>query len=146
MRGMKRIAAAAVLSVMALGAAGAGDVLSELKISKKDAASETMSSLAGGYVNTWRVRTVFKNASPAVRAALVEQTLIWTKAYVSSPQFAKDYAAHRESVKPHAPERTTTVDQELANRKKEREEQLAQAKKNIAETPKEYRKFAEEVY
>ena len=142
---MKRIAAV-VLCVMTLSAVGAGDVLSELKISKKDAASETIASLAGGHVNTWRVRSVFKAASPAMRAALVEQTLVWTKAYVSSPQFAKDYAAYREERKPQPPERTTTVDQELAKRKKERDEQLAEAKKNVAEVPAEYRKMAEEGY
>ena len=143
---MKKFVIVAMLIAAAVTAGGAGDVLSELKISKKDAASETISSLAGGHVNTWRVRSVFKNASPAVRATLVEQTLIWTKAYVNSPQFAKDYAAYREQQKPRAPERTTTVDQELANRKKERDEQLAEAKKNVANMPAEYRKMAEDGY
>lgn len=142
---MKRIAGVLFL-VVTLSAAGAGDVLQQLKISKKDAASETIASLAGGHVNTWRVRSVFKAAPPAARAALVEQTLIWTKAYVDSSQFAKDYAAYREQAKPRAPERTTTVDQELAQRKKERDEQLAEAKKNIATVPAEYRKMAEDGY
>jgi hypothetical protein len=142
---MKRLIGA-VLCAVTLSAVGAGDVLSELKISKKDAASETISSLAGGHVNTWRVRPVFKAASPAVRAALVEQTLVWTKAYVNSAQFAKDYAAYREQARPQAPERTMTVDQELAQRKKERDEQLAEAKKNVAEMPAEYRKIAEDGY
>jgi flagellar biosynthesis GTPase FlhF len=127
-------------------AAGAGDVLSDLKISKKDAATEAVQSIAGGHVNTYRVRSVFKAASPAMRAALVEQTLIWTKAYVNSAQFAKDYAAYREQAKPQPPERTTTVDEELAERRKERQEQLAEAKKNVAEMPAEYRKIAEDGY
>ncbi|HET8772981.1 MAG TPA: hypothetical protein VFP80_04290 [Thermoanaerobaculia bacterium] len=142
---MKRLMGA-VLCAVTLSAVGAGDVLTDLKISKKDAASETVQSLAGGHVNTWRVRSAFKAASPAVRTALVEQTLIWTKAYVSSAQFAKDYAAYREQAKPQAPERTMTVDQELAQRKKERDEQLAEAKKSAAEMPAEYRKMAEEGY
>jgi len=142
---MKSIVAA-VLCAATLTAAGAGDVLSELKISKKDAASRAVQSIAGGHVDYWSVRSVFKNASPSVRAALVEQTLVWTKAYVNSPQFAKDYAAYREEQKPEAPERTMTVDEELAQRKKEREEQLAETKKNIAEMPAEYRKMAEDGY
>lgn len=142
---MKRIAGVLFL-VVTLSAAGAGDVLQQLKISKKDAASETIASLAGGHVNAWRVRSVFKAAPPAARAALVEQTLIWTKAYVDSSQFAKDYAAYRAQAKPRAPERTMTVDQELAQRKKERDEQLAEAKKNIATVPAEYRKMAEDGY
>ena len=143
---MKRTIAA-VLCVGTLTATlGAGDVLSDLKISKKDAASETVSSLTGGHVNTWRVRSVFKNASPAVRTALVEQTLIWTKAYVNSAQFAKDYAAYREQAKPQPPERTMTVDEELAKRRKERDADLAESKKRIAEMPAEYRKMAEDGY
>lgn len=143
---MRNVAIAAALCVAIGSAAGAGDVLSDLKISKKDAAAETLQSIAGGHVNTWRVRSVFKAASPAMRAALVEQTLIWTRAYVNSAQFAKDYAAYREQAKPQPPERTMTVDEELAQRKKEREEQLAEAKKNIAEMPAEYRKAAEDGY
>lgn len=144
---MKRIVGAVLCAAVTLtGAAGAGDVLSDLKISKKDAAAEAVQSITGGQVNTWRVRSVFKAASPSMRAALVEQTLIWTKAYVNSAQFAKDYAAYREQARPQPPERTMTVDQELAQRKKEREEQLAEAKKNVAEMPAEYRKAAEEGY
>lgn len=129
-----------------LSAAGAGDVLSTLKVSKKDATQEVVSSFVGGHVDVYRVRQVFKSATPEVRAAMVEQTLVWTKAYVSSPQFAKDYAAYREQAKPQAEVRTTTVDEELAERKKERDQQLADAKKNIATMPKEYRKIAEDGY
>jgi hypothetical protein len=146
MRPMKRTLATVLCAVTLTAAAGAGDVLSDLKISKKDAASETVQSLAGGHVNTWRVRSVFKAASPAMRTALVEQTLTWTKAYVNSPQFAKDYAAYREQAKPQPPEHTQTVDEELAQNKKERDEQLAEAKKNAAEMPAEYKKIAEEGY
>lgn len=142
---MKRLIGV-VLCVVSLSAVGAGDVLSELKFSKKDAVAETMQSLANGQVNTWKVRSVFKNASPAVRAALVEQTLIWTKAYVNSAQFAKDYAAYREQSKPTAPEYEMTIDEELAQQRKERQEQLAEAKKSVAEMPAEYRKAAEEGY
>jgi len=142
---MKR-ALATMLCVATLSAVGAGDVLSEWKVSKKDAANETIQSLAGGHVNTWRVRSVFKSASPAVRAALVEQTLIWTKAYVSSSQFGTDYAAYREQRKPQPPERTTTVDEELANLKKQRDEDLARARKSVDEMPAEYKKMAMEGY
>lgn len=143
---MKRTMGAVLCAVTLTAAVGAGDVLSDLKISKKDAASETVQSIVGGHVNTWRVRSVFKTASPAMRAALVEQTLVWTKAYVNSPQFAKDYAAYREQAKPQPAERTMTVDEELAKRKKERDADLAESKKRIAEMPAEYRKMAEDGY
>jgi hypothetical protein len=141
---VKKLFIAAVL-VLSLSV-GAGDVLTDLKVSKKDASEDVITALVNGNVNFYRVRQVFKNASPGVRAGLVEQTLVWTKAYVNSAQFAKDYAAYRLSAKPEAPERTTTVDQELAKKKAERDAQLAEAKKNIAEMPAEYRKMAQEGY
>ena len=61
--------------LIALSAVGAGDVLQQMKVSSKDAPQETVQSLVNGSVNTWRVRSVFKNATPAVRAALVEQSI-----------------------------------------------------------------------
>jgi hypothetical protein len=142
---MKRLAIG-LLFLLTLSAVGANDVLQTMKVKPADASQDLMYSLINGSVSVWRVRETFRKASPEMRASLVEQTLIWTKAYVSSPQFAKDYAAFRENEKPQPPERTMTVDQELAEQKKQRDAELAEAKKNIASMPAEYRKMAEEGY
>jgi hypothetical protein len=142
---MKTIALTAVLG-LTISVIGAGDVFQQLKVSKNDASREVISSLVNANVDTYRVREVFRKASPEMRAAMVEQTLIWTKSCVSSPQFQKDYAAYRLEMKPQPPERTTTVDQELAARRKQRMDDMAEAKKAIAEMPKEYRASADEGY
>jgi hypothetical protein len=143
---MKRIAVG-VLVLVAIGfsAIGAGDVWQELNVAKNDAAKEVVYSFANGSVSTYRVREAFRNASPAVRTALVEQVLVWTKAYVNSPQFAKEYAALREESKPVLEEKPS-VDEELKQRREQRQADLEEARKNIAEMPAEYRKAAEDGY
>lgn len=74
---------------------------------------------------------------------MVEQVLIWTKAYVSSPQFAKDYAAQRTEAKPQK-EVKGSIDDELKQLRAQRAAELEESKKSIAEMPKEYRAAAEE--
>ena len=142
---MKKVALTAILG-LTVSVIGAGDVLQQLKVAKNDASREMMLSLVSGNVDVYRVRNAFKSASPEARAAMVEQTLVWTKAYASSPQFAKDYAAYREEAKPQPEQYERTVDEELAAKRKERQDSLAESKKSIAEMPKEYRKIAEDGY
>ncbi|HEX2833822.1 MAG TPA: hypothetical protein VHW00_12490 [Thermoanaerobaculia bacterium] len=144
---MKRIVVVVLLlSAIGFNAVGAGDVWQELKLGKEVAAKEVVSSFAYGNVSTYRVRDVFRNASPAVRTALVEQVLVWTRAYVNSPAFAKAYAQTREEAKPEPPEEQVSVDEELEQRRQQRKAELEEAKKSIAEMPAEYRKAAEEGY
>jgi hypothetical protein len=131
--------------VVSLSAAGAGDVWQQLGMSKSEASKDAVFSIATGQVGLSQVRSVLKSASPATRAAIVEQVILWAKAYVSSPQFAKDYAAYREEQKPQGPDVEQTVDQVLAERRQQRRDDLAEAKKNLAETPAEYRKDAEAI-
>ena len=133
----------AVVFLWASSAIGAGDVLQQLKVAKSDATERVVQAFAHGNVDYWPVRQAFKAATPAARAALVEQVLVWTKAYVNSPQFAKDYAAYREQARPDAGS-ASNVDAELKKRREERMAELAEAKKAIAEMPAEYRKAAEE--
>ena len=135
----------AVVVMMAALSIDASDVLQQLKVNAKSASEEVVNAIAYGHVNVYRVRNVFKPATPALRAALVEQTMVWTKAYVNSAAFAKDYAAFRESVKPQLEERPS-IDEQLAAQKAERAASLEEAKKNIATMPAEYKKMAEDGY
>ncbi|HYR27876.1 MAG TPA: hypothetical protein VEU30_05390 [Thermoanaerobaculia bacterium] len=137
---MKRLACAIAF---ALTLSGAPDVLQQLSIPKADAGTAVLNALASGSPDYHRVRGAFKAASPAARAALVEQLLAWTKAYVNSPQFAKDYAAYREQAKPQKPEAGESVEEELARQKKDQEQQLADAKASLKEMPAEMRKEME---
>ncbi|HEY0156590.1 MAG TPA: hypothetical protein VGF28_04795 [Thermoanaerobaculia bacterium] len=132
--------------LVATTVAGAGDVLQQLSVPKGEAAKDVVSAFAYGNVNFYRVREAFKKATPAARAAMTEQVLAWTKAYVSSPQFAKDYAAFRAEAKPEGEAGGLTVDQELEQRRAQRKAELEEARKAVAETPAEYRGMAEEGY
>lgn len=144
---MRRIIVTVLLgSAVGFSAVGAGDVLQQLNVSKATAGQEVVSSLANGNVSYSRVRSVFKKAAPSARAAMAEQVLIWTKAYVESPQFAKDYAAQREQAKPQEEEEKPSIEDELAQRRAQRDADMEESKKNIAKMPKEYRAQAEEGY
>ena len=140
---MKRIGLAAVLAASA-GVALAADVLQQLKVSADDARREVVAAVAKGSVNFWPARQALKAAGPEARAALVEQAMLWAKAYVASPQFAADYARMREERKPRATERKLTVDQEIEEQRKKRAADLEKSKKDVAKMPAEYRKMAEE--
>jgi hypothetical protein len=135
----------AVVVMVAAISIGAADVLQQFGVNAKAASEEVVNAIAYGHVNVYRVRSVFKPASPAVRAALVEQAMSWTKGYVNSAAFAKDYATFRESVKPRLEERPS-IDEELAAQRAERAASLEEAKKNIATMPAEYKKMAEDGY
>ncbi|HYM59832.1 MAG TPA: hypothetical protein VEZ11_02945, partial [Thermoanaerobaculia bacterium] len=125
-------------------AAFAADVLQQLHVDSKAAAREVLQSMTSGQVNYWMVRQPFKAAAPAARTALVEQTLLWTKAYVGSPQFAKDYGVYREEMKPRQPERKQTVDQEIEADRKKQQAEWEKTKKDIAQMPAQYRAAAEQ--
>lgn len=140
---MKRLAGVIALLVVAAALSAAPDVLQQLSVSKADAGQEILSALASGSPNYHRVRNAFKAASPEARAALVEQVLTWTKAYVNSPQFAQDYAAYREQAKPAPLEEQESVDDELAAQRREHEQQIAEMKKSLASVPAEMRKEME---
>jgi phage-related protein len=143
---MKRIGIYAVLAVLiATTLTGAGDVLQQLSVPKTDAAKEVVNAFTYGHVNFHRVRNAFKSAAPATRAAMTEQVLIWTKAYVNSPAFAKEYATFREQSKPTPDDGSgMTVDQELAERRKQRQAELEESRKSLAQIPAEYRAAAAE--
>ena len=133
---MKRLA---LLIAVTFTLSGAPDVLQQLDVPKADAAMEVLNGIASGSPNYHRVRQAFKAAAPAARSALVEQVLTWARAYVDSPQFARDYAKHREEVKPQPPEAGESVEQELARQKQEQERQLAEMKKALKDMPAEMR-------
>jgi flagellar biosynthesis GTPase FlhF len=137
----RTILAAALLAVLSLTTSA--DVLSQLKIDASQAATRVLDSLTYGHVDVSPVRSAFKAAAPAVRAALVEQVLAWTKAYVSSAQFAKAYAQRRDEAKPEKEERVS-VDEELKQRREQRLAELEESKRAIASMPAEYRASAEE--
>ena len=129
-----------LLSTLAISAgAAAPDLLRELAISKADAESDVLASFADGAVNPSRFRNAARALNPEARAALVERGLVWAKAFVESPAFAKAYAARRESRRPTPPAAAGSVDEEAARRLAEFDEQMKEAEKQIQNFPPEMR-------
>jgi len=141
---MKRLSYAVIAVLVATTLIGAGDVLQQLSVPKNEAGQEVVNAFAYGHVNYHRVRNAFKAAAPAARATMTEQVLIWAKSYVNSPAFAKEYAAFREEAKP-TPEDGSglSVDEELAQRRKQRQEEMAESRRALKDIPAEYRAAAE---
>lgn len=141
---MKRTVAASLLFVFVCSAAfAAGDILQSLGVSKADASREVVTSLARGSVWFEPARRAFVKAPPAARAAMTDQVLAWTKAFVMSPEFDKVYAAVREEAKPEGPEARGSIEAELKAREAQHAAEIAEMKKSLAEVPAEYRKEAE---
>lgn len=138
---MKRVLIAVSL-LIATVCVGAGEVLQNVNLSKGDASRELIWSLTLGQTSYEPVARVFKAAAVPVKVAMVEQAFAWAKAHVSSPEFAKAYAAARAEARPQAPESAGSVDAELKRRRAERQAQLAEARRALAEVPAEYRKDA----
>ncbi|MDQ3281957.1 MAG: hypothetical protein M3Q69_11155 [Acidobacteriota bacterium] len=123
---MKRFAAIS-LCVAALTAFAAGDVLQQLGISKPDAAREVLNAISSGHVTfNDRTRGVLRAASPDARAAIVEQGLVWLKAYVASPQFVQSYEAWRNQFKPQPFSTEGATAAEIAADKAQFKQDLAQ--------------------
>lgn len=135
---MKRIqwfSSVAVVCAVAFGAVGAGDVFSQLGVQKSHVNDSIARSFLDGYVPVSEVRAQLKAASPAARAAIVEQVLVATKAFTATPQFAKVYTEMRNERKPEAPQAASAAAL-IAQQKKDAQANVADVKKLVAQAPK----------
>ena len=135
---MKRVGIAVLLlSVMTLSAVGAGDVLQQLGYSKNDAMRDAVFSIAvGQFGMDDGAEKRLRAATPEMRAAMVEQGLIWLKAYTATPQFEKDYQAFRNDYKPEEPG-TEGSAEDIASAREYYNEQLGEWKQNFPATGRE---------
>ena len=135
---MKRVGIAVLLlSVMTWSVVGAGDVLQQLGYSKNDAMRDAVFSIAvGQFGMDDGAEKRLRAASPEMRAAMVEQGLIWLKAYTATPQFEKDYQAFRNDYKPEEPG-TEGSAEDIASAREYYNEQLGEWKQNYPATGRE---------
>lgn len=101
------------------------DFFKQLGISKSEADKKITGSLLGGYFNAYGV----KNATSIAignRSAITKDLLIYTKQYVNTDAFKKEYAALKESNKPK--------EYKLQTPEEMRKETIEMYKKNISET------------
>lgn len=92
------------------------DILKQLGISKPNADSKISSSLIGGSLDAYGVQNL-KNIALSNRTGITKSLLLYTRQYVNSAAFIKDYNAMREQQKPvsltiKSPEQ---MQQEMAN-------------------------------
>ncbi|MGC4100735.1 hypothetical protein [Ferruginibacter sp.] len=76
------------------------DFLKQLGISKTEADKKITGSILGGYLNTYGAKNA-TNIAVGNRGAVTKDLLAYTKNYVKTEAFKKEYAALKESHKPN---------------------------------------------
>lgn len=136
---MKRIsiAALALSAVTTLALVGAGAALPQVGISKTDAERDFVFSVSVGQFGFGdTVKARMKAAEPDARAQLVEQSILWMKAYAATPQFEKAYQDFRNDYKPDEPG-TEGSPEDVASALDYYKEEVAQWKENYPPSSKE---------
>jgi len=136
--------AVAIAALAASGVALGADVLSQLGIPLGVAKEAVGNVLTAGVNNPGLPAAAFKLLPPAARAQTATAGVAWLKAYVASPDFARQYAQLRQTRKPEPPTWELTPEQELQKADDEQKQQLEDSKKVIASLPPEQRKAVEE--
>ena len=105
----------------------ADDIWKQLGMSKEQGTDGVKQSFLNGYLNYYNARNA-RNIALNNRAALAKDLLTYTKQYINSPGFKKEYDQLRVSAKP-------TMD-DLSNKTKEdvRKEKIAETEKSIRKT------------
>lgn len=101
------------------------EFLKELGITKTDADQKISNSIIGGYLDAYGAKNA-KNIALGKRAAVVKDLLLYTKDYVASPAFKKEYEAMCQSHKPVM--QTAQTPEEM------KKGLIEQYKKSVAET------------
>ena len=104
------------------------DLWQQLGMSKESGTSSIKESFLGGYLQHYGARNI-RNIALGDRVAVTKDLLTFTKQYVESDAFKKEYAATREQRKPAEPKKPKT-ETEI------RTEQVNNLKKSIAEIEK----------
>lgn len=122
------VAACSLLFVSYKAEKAYADLWGQLGISKTDGSTQIRESFMHGYLQYYGVRNIKKIAS-GDRAAVAKDLLTFTKQYVQSEAFKKEYASDRLASKPIPPAPAKT-EAEI------RKEKIDEMKENIAKTEK----------
>jgi hypothetical protein len=135
---MKRFVVAVLLfSSIGVSVAGAGDVLQQLGYRKDEAVRDAVFSVAVGQFGLGDgPKRKLRAASAEERAAMVEQGLIWLKAFTATPAFEQAYQAHRNDYKPEEPG-TEGSAEDVRSARQYYNEQVAEWKENYPATGRE---------
>ena len=92
----------------------ADDFLRQLGIQKTEADSKITNSILGGYLNAYGLKNA-KNIAMGNRSAVATDLLNYTKQYVNSAEFKKEYESLKQNNKPVADKKPETPEEMRAN-------------------------------
>jgi hypothetical protein len=139
-----KFAAGAVLAACACaGIMLAQGGLASLGVSEATGREIVDGWLDSGFINASPAAKALKPALPASRATMVRNAVAWARAYTESPAFKAEYARRRQAALPSPPEAKGTVDDELARQRADRQKDIDEMKKNLAQLPPDVRKAME---
>ncbi len=113
-----------------------GDIWQQLGITKIKGDENIQTSFLNGYFNYYGAEKA-KNILAGNRAAVARDLMIYTKQYVNSELFKKEYSKLREGARPQEPE------QKIPNKEEVRKEKIAEVEKSLAESNKTIKEFPE---
>jgi len=105
----------------------ADDFWKQLGMSKDQGTDAVKQSFLNGYLYYYAAKNA-KNIATNNRVAIAKDLLSYTKQYVSSPAFKKEYNQMRNGGKPEAPEEKVITKEEV------RKEKIAETEKSIKKT------------
>ena len=105
----------------------ADDIWKQLGMTKEQGADGVKQSFLNGYLNYYNARNA-RNIALNNRAALAKDLLNYTKQYINSPGFKKEYDQLRASAKPTMDELSTLTKEDV------RKEKIAETEKSIRKT------------
>jgi len=146
---MRRQTGVKVLVSLALAAcAWAGVILAQsalanLGVNEATATRVVEDWLDNGSLNVSAVAKSFKAAVPTGRVTLVKGAMGWAKTYTESAAFKAEYEKRRQADTPTPPKFDGTVDDELARQRAERQKNVEEMKKGLAQLTPEMRKSME---
>lgn len=129
------IVSSVLAAALAAGVLAQADVFTQLGSNETEAREQIFSAFSSGSPDITGTREVFKSATAEGRVVIVKAVSGFARAYSTSADFAKRYAAHRDNQKPSVPSAMQSGDQMRAAQRKGMEEAIASAQKTAAAMP-----------
>jgi hypothetical protein len=136
--------APAIVLTTALPSVRQSDVYKQFGTNPSEAHDSFISSFTTGNVFLIGERSVFKAASPEVRATLVRGIIAAARAYTGTADFTTRYAQFREEQKPRKEHVAESGDQAMAEVQKQLDDSIKEMQKAAAGLPPEMKKQMEE--
>ena len=127
------LVAAAAMLMAQTGIIGFGVKDAELK-------SGLAEAFISGYLPIYPNGKLYHAATSTAQVTFVKALLGAAKAYTATAAFKAEYAKHRESAKPQAPEAKGSADQQMNEQQAAQKKQLAEARAQAAKMPPEMQK------